>query len=221
MKTFVSTATLAVVLLGASVAQAAIAATLKVGTLGIGADLTVGIDEKFNARVGVSGLSYGFSVGGDEDEEGSKSISPDLKLLTLGALLDWHPWAGGFRVSTGLYVNKNKLDLTADTSQKVEINDKEYLLSDLDGTVDFRSLAPYLGFGYGNALGADGRWHFACDFGVMFQGSPQVGLAATVNDPALQAQLDADLEQEAKKIEDDISFFRVYPVLTLGVSYRF
>jgi len=209
--------------LGATSALAEVGSTLKVGTQGIGADVTAGINKKLNARFNLNYFSYGTTINGDDDEDGGGggSVKPELTLLTLGALLDWHPWAQGFRLSAGLYLNQNKIDLTADLNDTVELNDREYTLSDLGGTVDFNSLAPYLGLGYGNAVGADGRWHFSFDLGVMFQGSPQVDLRATVSDPALQSQLDADIAGEQKKLEDDLGFFTIYPVISLGVSYRF
>lgn len=209
--------------LGATSAQAAVGMTLKVGTQGVGADMTIGIHEKVNARVNLNSFSYGKTINADEDDDGSGggTISPQLKLLTIGALLDWHPWAGGFRLSAGCYLNKNKLDLTADLSDTVEINDRDYTLSNLGGTVDFNSLAPYVGLGYGNAAGSNGHWHFSFDIGVMFQGAPQVDLRATVNDPTIQSQLDADIAEEEKTLEDDLGVFTIYPVISLGVSYRF
>ncbi len=209
--------------LGATSARSEVGATLKVGTQGIGADVTTGINKNLNARFNLNYFSYGTTIEGDEDEdeEGGGSVRPELTLLTIGALLDWHPWAQGFRLSAGIYLNKNKIDLTADLSPTVELNDREYTLSDLGGTVDFNSLAPYLGLGYGNSVGTDGHWHFSFDLGVMFQGSPQVDLRATASDTALQSQLDADIAGEEKKLEDDLVFFTIYPVISLGVSYRF
>jgi hypothetical protein len=209
--------------LDASSALAAAGATLKLGTLGVGADVTIGLHERLNARVNLNYFNYGTSISEDEDEDGSGggTINPELNLFTVGALLDWHPWAQGFRISAGLYLNKNKLDLTAELNDTVDINDREYALSDLEGTVDFNSLAPYVGLGYGNAVGSDGNWHFSFDIGAMFQGSPQVGLRATASDPALQSQLDADVAEEQKELEDDLGVFTVYPVVSLGVSYRF
>jgi len=211
------------VALGATSALAAVAGTLKVGTLGVGADMTIGISKKLNARANLNYFSYGKTITEDEDEDGSGggTIKPKLNLLTMGALLDWHPWAQGFRISAGLYLNKNKLDLTAETSDTVEINEHEYSVSDLGGKVDFNSLAPYFGIGYGNAVQANGHWHFSFDIGALYSGSPQVALWATASDPALQAQLDADIAEEVKDIEDDVEMYTIHPVISLGVSYLF
>lgn len=223
MKTIIPVSILAVTLLGATSSLAAVGATLKAGTLGVGTDVTFGIHEKLNARVNLNYFTYAtdMDVSGDEEGSAGGTIKPKLTLLTFGALLDWHPWAQGFRVSAGLYLNKNNLDLTAETSDTVEINDHEYSLSDIGGTVDFSALAPYIGIGYGNAAGPDGHWHFSFDVGVMYQGSSQVDLWATASDSALQSQLDSDIAAEEKDIEDELSAYTLYPVVSLGVSYRF
>lgn len=212
-----------VVALGATSALAAAGATLKLGTLGLGADLTVGISGKLNARANLNYFKYGKTITEDEDEDGNGggTIKPKLNLLSVGALLDWHPWAQGFRASAGLYLNRNKVDLTAETNDTVEINDQEYSVSDIGGKVDFNSLAPYLGIGYGNAVQSNGHWHFSLDVGAMLSGSPKVALRATASDPALQPQLDADIAEEVEEIEDDLGVFTIYPVVSLGVSYLF
>jgi len=211
------------VALGATSALAAVGATLKVGTLGVGADVTIGISKNFNARANLNYFSYGMTIDEEEDEDGGGggTINPKLQLLTTGALLDWHPWAQGFRISAGLYMNNNKIDFTADTNDTVDINDREYFVSDLGGKVDFNAVAPYLGIGYGNAVQANGHWHFAFDIGVMYSGSPQVALWATASDPALQAQLNTDIEAEVKDIEEDLEAYTIHPVISLGVSYLF
>lgn len=222
MKAFITTAVLAATIFGASIAQAAVGVSLKVGTLGVGADVTVGIAPWLNARVGYNMFSYGTDfAGGNKEEDGVGKITPELKLQSLGGLLDVHPWSGGFRISAGCYINSNKLDMTADTTQMVEINGQNYMLGDLQGTAEFKVLSPYVGIGYGNAAGSNGRWHFSFDLGALFQGSPDIKMHATISNPALQAQLDADLEEEARKIEEDVKIYTVYPVLSMGVSFRF
>ena len=101
------------------------------------------------------------------------------------------------------------------------INGNDYELSDLHGDVSFDDFAPYAGLGYGNAAGLDGRWHFAFDLGVMFQGKPKVSASATAADPGLQPYLDADLAAKVADIQDQADAYQFYPVLSIGVSFRF
>ena len=52
---------------------------------------------------------------------------------------------------------------------------------------------------------------------MLLQGEPDVDLESDYADPTFQA----NLAQEEASAEDDISDFDVYPVIALGLSYRF
>jgi hypothetical protein len=61
---------------------------------------------------------------------------------------------------------------------------------------------------------------FTFDLGVLLQGEPNVDLEATgpiSTDPTFQS----NLAQEEAAAEDDVKDFDVYPVIALGMSYRF
>lgn len=190
--------------------------TAKIGTLGPGLEATIGASDYLGFRFGLNGMNLSPSSSRDEGD-----ISTDLEWLSYGILADLHPFGGGFRISGGGLVNKNKFKLKADLTESVELDGRDYYLDDLQGQVTFNELAPYLGIGYGNAVGADGRWHFSCDFGVMFQGAPKISARATASDPVLQPAVDAALEREVEDIQDDADAYQYYPVISLGVSYRF
>ena len=190
--------------------------TAKVGTLGAGGDVTIGANDYLGMRLGGSGFGWKGSRAVDEG-----TVHGDLELLAYSALLDVHPFGGGFRISGGGMLNKNKVRLQADLDKSVTLDGRDFTLSDLQGEVTFAKWAPYLGIGYGNAVGADGRWHFACDFGVMYQGSPKVTASATASDPALQPVVDEALDNESANIQDDANAYKYYPVISLGISYRF
>lgn len=190
--------------------------TAKVGTLGVGGELTLGLNDYVGIRLGVNAFNWS---GTTDAEEGT--VYTDLDWLTYGGLLDLHLFGGGFRVSGGALVNKNKLNLRADLTEPVELNGQKYWLEDLKGDVTFDELAPYVGIGYGNAVDRDGRWHFSCDFGVMLQGEPKVSATATASNPAIQPAVDAALQEEVADIQDDAKSYKYYPVVSLGVSFRF
>jgi hypothetical protein len=82
--------------------------------------------------------------------------------------------------------------------------------SPVDATVDWSSLAPYVGMGFGNSLN-DGRWAFAFDLGVMF-----TGLLDLARSGAAHLQV-----REQFNPEDPFSETKYYPVLSLGLTYRF
>ncbi|WP_412852062.1 hypothetical protein [Ectothiorhodospira shaposhnikovii] len=184
----------------------------KVGTTGLGLEGTVGLSERVNLRAGL----YGFDYSKDFEEEGI-DYDGDLKLRSAALLADWHPFGGNFRVSAGAYHNGNELKGKADGS--LDIGDNTYDAS-LDATIDWRSFAPYVGIGYGNAIRGS-RWSFAMDAGVMFTGSPDVRLRGQVSDPALEDAFNDDLKREEDSLKEELKDVKYWPVLSLGVSYRF
>lgn len=194
------------------------AVALKAGTLGLGPELTAGITDQINARIGLNVFSYDYS-----STESDIEYDFDLNLFSVAALVDWHPGAGGFRLSAGILINGNDLDAEATAKGTYTIGNNVYTgaqIGTLKGNIDFNSIAPYIGIGYGNAVGKDKRWSFVFDLGAAFQGSPDVTL--TADGPiSTDAAFQADLEKERKDMEDDIDQFKIYPVIAIGVSYKF
>ena len=190
--------------------------SFKLSTLGVGGDLTLDLGKYFNLRGGVNYGQYDLTVIMNEaDVEGK------LRWLTVPILLDWHPAAGGFRISAGAVINKNKISLTADPKEPIELDGTDYSIESLEGEITFRDFSPYIGIGTGDAVGADSAVHFTCDFGVMFQGIPDVSAHARSSSEVVQAALDEALQKEVDNLRDDLSWFQYYPVVSLGFSIAF
>jgi len=196
-----------------------IALGAKIGTLGIGAELTLGLLPHLNARVGLNGFTYNYDRKIDEID-----YDFDLNLFSGVLLADWHFLGSAFRLSAGLVLNQNELDLKARTDDDYFIiDDVAYSVEDvgdLNGTIDFNDISPYLGIGWGNAVGENKRLCFFIDLGVLFQGSPQAEMSATgpiQSDPEFQRHL----KNEEKEIEDETENFKVYPVIAIGIAYKF
>jgi len=191
------------------------------GTSGIGFYVSVPLLQTLNARFGANYFNYNMNGSTSDMDYRYK-----LKLNTVDALADWHPMENGFRVSAGVLWNGNKIDARAKASGGFyELQGNKYdasLAGDLKGRVKFNDVAPYLGIGWGSAPRAKG-WSFSGDLGVIFQGSPSVSLQNQNCQlgAGLCAQLQDDLEKERKELEDDVKNFRYFPVIRLGVGYRF
>lgn len=219
LKTSISVTTMAAVLLfntsfAETPSDSQYAITGKVGTLGLGADLTYRINNKINARFNFNGGS----VDADGEEDGI-NYTGNLEAQTIGGLVDYHPMASGLRISAGLYSNGNELDLNANGGN-AQIGDTNYDLSNtnLNTNVSFKSVAPYLGLGWGNAVKMGSKWRFALDAGVLFQGSPNAKITVTGNNANVSQ---ADINEEEQNLNDDLKDFKAYPVISAGVSYRF
>ena len=192
--------------------------TAKAGSTGLGADLTVPIIPNWvNLRGGYNWMSFRPSI-----TEGDIDYKADIELQTVPILLDIHPFHGNFRVTGGVFFNQNEMDLSS-TASNVTVGGTTYAGPvSLNANVTWEDeWAPYFGIGYGNAaddnlLDLPIAVGLSLDIGVFYQGSPDVTLTESTGSVSA-----ADLALEAQQIEDDLSDFEFYPVVTFGVHIRF
>ncbi len=190
----------------------------KAGTLGLGGELTTGITSNVNARVGFNMLDFDY-----DDEFDNVEYDVGLDFSSFSALVDWYLFDSSFHISGGLISMDHTLNLDATPSGSVDIGDGTYMSTEigtLSGDVEIDGVAPYIGIGWGDPMDPDKRWGFYCDLGVAFTDSPDVSLAANgtlASDPTFQA----NLAKEREKIKDDLEPFEFYPVLSLGIYFRF
>ncbi len=196
---------------------------LKIGTLGVGIDVSRMVDKDIALRANINGLTYNRNdILDDVPYEG------DIKLLTIGLLADYYPSESNFRLSAGVYYNNNNLSATATpgATETIEIGNNTYTGSDIGSMntgMDFNALSPYIGIGWGNKP-SKGNWSFSFDLGVLYQGAPNIDVEAVPNPllpEAVKNQLAQDIEVERQNLESDLDKYRWYPVVMLGVSYTF
>ncbi|MEN9520149.1 MAG: hypothetical protein RLZZ381_2737 [Cyanobacteriota bacterium] len=212
----------------------------EVSTLGLGGNIVRKITSNFNARVGVNAFGTGINVDDTEfDYEG------DLNLFNVSTLIDIQPFkSSGFRLSAGLIFGNNNIQGTADVSEQVadELGEVEFNgetidirdlnidnLATVDADIDINnSVAPYVGIGGGNAVGAGKGLGFWWNLGVVFSGSPEAEVTSNFSDeiPAelrdeVVAAADETLKDEEEDLNDELDVLGVYPVLSLGLSYQF
>lgn len=212
-------------LLLALVSQASQAQSLslipKVGTLGIGLDLGIPINQNWAVRLNGNG--------GSVDEEITESgidYSANLKARTVGLLLDWHPGGSFLRMSFGAYSNGNELKAVGRPSNgSFDINGTTYSAADvgsLDAKIDFESMAPYIGFGLGNV--SNKGFKFTLDIGALYQRPPIIAMnvvcGAALTTPQCN-QLQADVLAETSQFTDSVKDYKWWPVIAVGVGWTF
>ena len=191
----------------------------KLSTLGLGLEAAFPITQSVDGRIGINTFKYSItktstSNGGNTDYKG------DLNLGSLEALADWHPFSGSFRLSGGLVYNNNNLNMTAlpGAGSTVSIGGTTYTMGageSVNASIDFNKVAPYLGIGWGRTPKNTG-FSFTSDIGILFQGSPKASV--TTNDPNVTA---ADISQANSDLNNSVSSFKVYPVISFGMGYTF
>lgn len=234
-----------VVLAHCAIGQADYGALLlgaKVGTNGFGA--VAGID--LSKRVSVRGQTSFLRISDPLDDIVGGESEIELEVKNYAAILDWHPFVNGVKVSVGLFANRNRLSFSTDIDE-LTFGDVDYF-GNLGAEMGFRSIAPYFGVGFSSGRGRAG-FGFNVDLGFLSQGEPELSASGAVFDKggvseircsfridadsvatdqsstcrALFPNLQQDLETERKDIEDvdasgNLDF---YPVAEIGLTYRF
>ena len=131
--------------------------------------------------------------------------------------------ASPMRLTVGAYSNGNELQLVSEPfgGGTINIGGSNFTPADigtLRSTTSFDDVAPYIGIGFDFEL--FGKAGLNLDFGVLWQGDPAVAMTAdglAASQPAFQAALEA----ERLELEDDMSDYKAWPVISIGFVYNF
>jgi hypothetical protein len=190
------------------------AAVVKVSTLGITAEGLRSFGPDLNARLGFSFFSYKLEGGGGTKDDYKYAASANLTSVSL--LADYFPFQNWLRLTGGLVINLNKAELEMDPAKSYTVGGQTYTpatIGGMDAKIDFNKVSPYIGLGIGNPTAGESGLGFTFDVGAMYHGSPKVNLNAT--------GLLAPSADQAALIESNLDWFKFYPVLSLGLSYKF
>ncbi|MFN3792452.1 hypothetical protein [Massilia sp.] len=205
-------------------AQVGAALTADLGTTGAGVHLVVPMESTLNGRFGANYLKHDF-----DKRSGLVDYKLDGKLATFDVLFDWYVIPhSSFRLTGGILYNGTRFKAlgTPSASGSFTFNGNTYSTGDLGalkGEVNFRRAAPYIGIGWGNALTPNKRWNFHADLGVFHQGKARVNLIAygCTGSQTFCKQLASDVNVEELRLQEQVSDYKIYPVLRGGVSYSF
>jgi len=213
-----------------------VGAAVKVSALGGGAEVAARVTHRTNVRAGFNVITY--SRGFNKD---GIAYNGQLDFKTFEAHYDVFPWAKSFRVSGGVLVYAaDPITATAlvPGNQSFTLGGVSFISDPANpvsgnGKIVFNRAAPTITFGFGNLVPRKKSKHFSIpvEFGVAFQGSPKatLGLAGgacdstgvncrpVASDPTIQSQI----LSEQNKINNSMSFFKVYPIISAGVGYKF
>ena len=193
----------------------------KIGTTGLGLDLVFGVSPYLNLRVGGS---YGdLSI---EAPIGDVDYDTDITITSVPLLVDVHPFGNHFRLTGGIFFQTgSSADLLATPTEAIQIGSHTYapdVVGTLTGEIEVSdTVSPYVGLGFGNAVGEDQLLCFMMDLGVVFQ---SYDVTLTSNGAGMTTKLDTfrvDLAQEEQNIQEDVNKLKVYPVFTMGIAYHF
>jgi hypothetical protein len=218
---------------GASEARVGIG--VKGSLLGGGVEVAARVTHRTNVRAGFDMFSY--SRGFNKD---SIAYNGQLSFKTVDAHFDIFPFAGKFHVSPGVlaYIG-NPITATAAVpgGQSFSLGGTTYY-SDTgtpltgSGNIKFNQVSPMATIGWGNLVPRNhGHFSVPVELGVVFQGSPKatLNLAGNVCDSpgvncrpvATDPTVQSNILSEQTKVNNSMSFFKVYPIISVGFGYSF
>lgn len=186
------------------------------GTLGVGMHAKYNFAPRLSAGIAVDYMSLGADADYDDLDSGGASI----RNSSLTALGSYHVGGGGFHLDAGLQIGAPVIKANArgtytDTSGTTTI--------DMDGSAEAsRAVGPYFGIGYVKTANETGL-SFYGDFGLALMGSMDVNVDTTT-DCSLLADLASDCVQDVEDFKNELENLGLpftYPVIRLGLSYRF
>ncbi len=200
----------------------------KIGTLGFGVDFVLNINKTLASRLSFNGYSQ-FRNLTIHDEK----LNTDQKLNIKGALqsssllFDIHPWQNAFFFSYGAYYSQNKINANyKPVSGEIDLGDHKYpsmQVGSVDAIINLKhKINPYFGIGL-NSVDSKDKWHFILDIGAIYINKPlaTVHAKAAKGFEAMQPILNSESKIEEKKLNNDIKKFKVYPVISVGVGFKF
>ena len=189
------------------------------GTTGLGIDLAFPLGE--STRLRLIGSMGNFSYNGDISDI---EYAIDLSTPTLGGVLDWHPGGGAFRLSIGGFYSGIEADGSARPTDSVDIGDGTFTPAEvgvLDAKLKYPAGMGYVGFGFGDAFKGN-RWTVSLDVGALLGPSPDFSLVSRDGLLSEYSAFQEEVAREEQQVRDDVTdSLRFYPVITLGLSFRF
>ncbi|MDN5621179.1 MAG: hypothetical protein L0G63_12005 [Psychrobacter sp.] len=209
------------------------AVSAEVGTLGYGANIAWGLNEKTELQAGWAGGDVADLFGGDFDaNDVNYDVDADFSNPYLGVQL--RPTGNWFTMGAGIIVPDNDLDVTANPEGGVyKINDVSYNADDvgtLQGTMEHRNkLAPYATIGFRpnitNNFGLFG------EVGAAYMGKTDATVNATdstnpvrISNGVTDVPSGLNAGQVAKRAEqelEDKDYLEWMPIVKVGATYRF
>ncbi len=191
---------------------------LKGGSMGVGFEGTVVLNDYFDFRGGLQFLPLDLSRTFDDVEYTVSLPSPNG--LAVVDLYPLGPAGRVFRLTAGLFYSGRDMNIETVITGSTEIGDRVYTpleIGKLEGQIKNSDFAPYVGVGLGSGVGE--LFGFYLDLGVALRNPPEATLSADGTlrkDPIFQENLD----RERRKIQEDAEVLRYFPVIAVGFRIR-
>jgi hypothetical protein len=217
MKRYLAAAALAAGSLFSAAASAEVTVDARYGLIGWGDGAAVEV--AFNAAPNAA-IRLMVSDTDNKYDETYSDVRYDAtyKLRTAGLFFDWRPASGVFFLTGGLiHASKNELIGTATGQATIDgVSTAANATLRAEITWDKKTV-PYFGVGWGNVGTPNKGLAWSVNLGVAFVGDLDVHLSGT----NLGTVTTANLGNEERDIEDDLTVMRRLPMAHFGLGYTF
>ena len=191
---------------------------LKGSTTGVGVDLAYRISPKWLVKVGTDSYSYKFLT---NFKSADYDMSLDANILVgSGSLVVDYQLFKRVYLSGGVIMNNfnTKVDGTLQSDLKFgDVMLSKSKLGNISWEVEkYKSVAPYLGIGFGNNINSRKRVNLSLELGGIFQDAPQLKI---VSNGVFQSNSDVDINQ-AGSLSKSIEQYKIYPVFKLNLGIK-
>lgn len=187
-------------------------------TLGGGINIGYQFSRNLDIRANVNGFRVNQTYLVDNLNYDSR-----ITYLSAGVLADFHPFNNGFRFSTGLYYNDNHVNASSQYGLPGAPSSPQNM-GGINIHARYNIISPYFGWGYEKEI-VKGL-SFNADMGILYQGrasfneNPHCDMTNTYCQASLPA-IKAHMETERNDLQRKLDKYRLYPVISFGVTYRF
>ena len=188
----------------------------RIGTTGLGLDLTHHASSMLTLRLGVNALDFQYDAAQSEIH-----YNITVQLLSAALLMDWRPQTNHWQLSAGILLNNNQIRFhSTNTKGSFSIGQVIYSLTNakITGDIHFSRFAPYIGIGWHTTNRQKGT--LLLDVGILFQGVPKVDLRATGRMGLLDINavpgFAQNLEREENNLANEQQNLQYFPVIALG-----
>lgn len=212
---------------------------VNVGTQGVGINVGYEFNRYLKLRFRASRLGYDYDTTWNDVD-----VSASFNGNSTGLLLDVHPFAGAFHITAGLNFAPISVEAKGSMNNMGDFAGRAYQIGNMwyqvdpetksgwvEGKYKWRTCQPYLGIGWSSNGDGDRRLYFSFDLGVNFMGKGQFSVDASTGvqqstdgvrwDAVDSTMLKDAIRDEAKGAFEIADKIVVYPVLQLGLGYRF
>ena len=140
---------------------------------------------------------------------------------TAGLVLNYFPYHNWFRLDFGLYYNGSHIHAEPIPApgggyNLWHVHYTAKTVGNSYGKATVNPVQPYLGIGFGNRMDG-GRLTVTGRLGVLFMGKPQIHFVTNSSDKSFRKRL----KRKQMEYERFIGFVHWFPVIGVGLAYRF